>query len=123
MPPAADKPTLSAPRRFSFGLPRPLSLGLATAILIVVAVALHVGGPIYRQRVAIREIEALGHGAGVTVRWHGPEWMRRLLGDKWLESLGTAESAMLVHKQVTDASLATCIGCPISAFCTSKMSA
>src|SRR5262245_38163038 len=105
MPAAADKPTLSAPRRFSIGLPRPLSIGLATAILILVAVALHVGVPIYRQRTAIRKHEGLADGAWVGVRWHGPEWLRQLLGDEWLDPFFTVESAVLMHAQVTDASL------------------
>ena len=51
---------------------------MATAVLVVVAVGLHFGFPIYRQQVAIREIERVG--GSVETRDGGPEWLRDQVG-------------------------------------------
>jgi hypothetical protein len=48
------------PRRFSFPLPRPLWVGLATAVLVVCGAGLRIGVHAYRQKVATQEIERLG---------------------------------------------------------------
>jgi len=53
-------PTPSDPRRFSISLPRPLWIGVAAIVLLVVACGLHFGVPIYRQELAVCEIERLG---------------------------------------------------------------
>ena len=52
---SATDPTLPELRRFSIRLPRPLWIGLAAIVLVVVAVGLRVGVPIYRQQVALWE--------------------------------------------------------------------
>jgi hypothetical protein len=57
-------PTTLAPRRFSLRLPRLLWIGLLTAALVVVAVGLGIGMPVYRQHVAWVELERLGAGIG-----------------------------------------------------------
>ena len=41
-------------------LPRPLWIGLATILLVFAAAAVHIGVPIYRQWVAIKQVEGLG---------------------------------------------------------------
>src|SRR5579864_1082896 len=77
---SATAPLIPDPRRFSIRLPRPLWIGLATVVLVVVAVTLRIGVPIYREQAAIREIERVG---GKTERRPvGPEWLRRLVGDE-----------------------------------------
>ncbi|MFN0053430.1 MAG: hypothetical protein ACKV0T_14700 [Planctomycetales bacterium] len=67
----------AAPSRIStdsrFAVPRPLWCVLATVMLIVVALALQFGVPIYRQQAAIREIERLGGAVDVSdgdPAWH-----------------------------------------------------
>lgn len=57
---ATTDPTTPESRRFSIRLPRPLWIGLATVVLVVVTIGLQFGVPIYRRHVAIREIERLG---------------------------------------------------------------
>jgi hypothetical protein len=61
----------------SIRLPRPLSIGLVTVVLTVVAVGLRIGIPIYRQQVAVQEIERLG--GWVFTEPRGPEWLWSLL--------------------------------------------
>ena len=63
-------------RRFTVQLPRPLWIGLTTVVLFGAAVGLRFGVPIYRQHVAIREIELLGGAVSTTPG--GPEWQREL---------------------------------------------
>ena len=53
-----------------------------TVVLVVVAVGVLVGVPVYRQQVAIREIDRLG-GGGET-RSGGPQWLRDIVGDEWM---------------------------------------
>jgi len=61
------------PRRFSIRLPRPLWIAMATFAVVVVTVGLRLGVPIYRQQVAVREIELLGGTVRTLPR--GPEWL------------------------------------------------
>src|SRR5258708_823101 len=76
----SDADPIAPEPRFSIRLPRPLWIGLAAVVLVVVAVGLRTGVPIYRQQVALREIERLG-GRAYTEKG-GPDWLRRLIGDE-----------------------------------------
>jgi hypothetical protein len=89
-------------------LPRPLWFAVPTALLVVGAVALKVGLPIYRQRVAIRLIEE--HKGFVDARLRGPEWLRRLLGEKRLWSFCPVTQVFLGQTEVTDADLEVICG-------------
>jgi hypothetical protein len=123
---AADRVAPSS-HRFSVRIPRPLWLGVAAVVLIVVAAGLSFGLPIYRQHAAIREIGRLG-GSG-EVHYKGPQWLQRLLGyqrtqflgvitvvrlggtdfgdsDMWfLSGLGSVERVVLWDTRVTDSGL------------------
>lgn len=126
MPPADA--TVSEPRRLSILLPRPLWIFLATVVLVVAAVGLGVGVPVWRQQIAKREIQRL---RGLTeVRYDGPEWLRKSLGHedtrifdvvtgvglggtdcsdgdmRFLSGLGTVERLVLYNTHVTDTGLA-----------------
>ena len=70
---AATEPITPEPRRLSIRLPRPLWIGVATAVLVVTAVALQFGMPIYRRYVATREIERVG--GLVTTFGSSPAWL------------------------------------------------
>jgi hypothetical protein len=59
-----------------------MSIGLAMVVAVVLAVGLHFGVPIYRQKAAIKEIERLGGHVERIPR--GPAWFRRLVADSWL---------------------------------------
>jgi hypothetical protein len=62
-------------------LPRPLWIGMTAVVLIVGTVSLRVGVPIYRQQVAIREIERVG---GLVELCAGrPMWLRQRVGVKY----------------------------------------
>src|SRR5262245_62000012 len=81
---AANLPTsATATRRPSIQLPRPLWIGIATGVLIVVAFCLRIGSLIHRQRLAIAEIERLG--GEVTLSTNQPEWLRPFVADAHLE--------------------------------------
>ena len=57
---------------------------MAAVVLIVVAVGLRFGVPIYRQHVAIREIERCGGDVGGLLRIRretGPTWLREFVGE------------------------------------------
>jgi len=84
---SATETTPPEPRRFSIGLPRPLWVGVAGVVLVVVAIVL----PIYRQHVAIREIERLG--GTVQVRNTCPGWLRPRLADCLVWIFDTAYDA------------------------------
>jgi hypothetical protein len=99
--PAID-PVTPEPRRFSIRLPRPMWIGVAAGVLVVLVVALRVGIPIYRQQVAIREIERLG--GWVLTEERGPNWLRRWVGDK-ATTFGLATSAVFTETKITDADL------------------
>src|SRR5712672_2036371 len=82
---AATDPMTSEPRRLPTGLPRPLSIGIVTAVLIAAAVGLRFGLPSYRQLVFFRDVERLG--GHVETRMAGSQWVRDRLGHKLTEEL------------------------------------
>ena len=128
MTPTFPSPIVPESRRVSIRLPRPLWIGLAAAVLAVVALGLQFGLPIYRQEVAIRAIERLGGVAERQVR--GPQWLRDWIGEKQivvldrvtavglervaatddamvhLKSLYGLQTLMLNHSRISDAGLA-----------------
>jgi hypothetical protein len=75
-------PALPESHYVPFGPPRPLSIGLAAAIVLVVAIGLQTAVPMYQQHAAIRAIEKKGGSVDITVR--GPEWLRRHIGTTWM---------------------------------------
>lgn len=87
--------------RGSIRLPRPFSLFLATSVMIVLAVALRVGIPIYQQRLMTQAIE--GFGGRVVTGPAGPEW----LGD-WMRVhvFGVPHYVDLTDADVTDTEMA-----------------
>jgi internalin A len=98
----ATNPSKPEPRRISTRLPRPLWIGVAAAVLVVVAVGLQFGVPIYRQQAAILEVERFGGTIEMVPR--GPEWLRDHLSDermKWFDDV------VYVHLENTDATDAT----------------
>src|SRR5215471_21359642 len=124
--PASD-PATPEPRPSSIWLPRPLWIGLAALMLLIVAAGLGLGVPILRQQLALQEIQNLG---GLReVRYAGPRWLQQLLGHemssildvvtvvrlggtdtgdndiRFLSGLGTVEHVVLFHTRVTDAAL------------------
>jgi len=76
-------------RRFSVQFLRPLWIGLAATLLIVVALALFVVLPAHRRQVAIREVAAAG--GGISFQDDTPQFLRSLLGDKWIRSFDTVD--------------------------------
>src|SRR5579872_5121252 len=76
--PAAN--SVISERRFVIPLPRPLWIGVATVVLIAVAVAMKFGFSIYRRHLATEEIERLrGY---VETRPRGPKWLRAWAGEE-----------------------------------------
>jgi hypothetical protein len=82
---ASPNPMPSGKRRFTIRLPRPLRIAAAPVVLAVVAIGLHVGMPICRQRAAIREIERIGGRVSATLG--GPDWLWEYVGDEWMRLL------------------------------------
>ena len=105
---SATDPMTPEPCRFSIRLPRPLWISLSTFMLIVVATAIGIGAPIYRQRAAFREIARLD-GLVITES-RGPEWLRERLGDHWREVFDKVVGVEVVevgldYSDATDATL------------------
>jgi hypothetical protein len=99
-PTAAPNPTPPNSRRFPIRLQRPLSIGLATAALVVAAVGLHVGVPMYQEHVALCEIERL---RGQMIRRDsGPAWLRRWLHDEYRYLYDLPNSVSFQGTAVTD---------------------
>jgi hypothetical protein len=71
--PAANSITPDS-RRSWIRLPRPLWIGLTASLLVLAAVGLHIGVPIYRQHIAIQAVERLGGQVSSLPR--GPNWLR-----------------------------------------------
>jgi hypothetical protein len=67
---ATTDPTRAEHRRFSIRLPRPLWIGVATTLMIVVVAALRFGLPVYRQRAAKNALR--GQGAYIETEYRGP---------------------------------------------------
>jgi len=97
----ATVPNTPEPRRSSIRLPRPLWIGLATVALVVVAVGLGFGVPIYRQQVAIREIDRFG--GWVAREPGGPDWLRRWTGSENI--FDEVQGVYLVGTNLADADL------------------
>jgi len=94
-------------RRFSIGLPRPLWIGSAAAVLFSVGIALQIGLPIYRQEAAIRAIDRMYGIVGTEQR--GPDWLRSLVGDERMRIFDVVESieiAPTLDSENIDAELA-----------------
>src|SRR5262245_59311319 len=72
-------PVSSEPRRFSMRLPRPLWIGIAAIVVVVVAVGLQIGTPVYLRYAAIQEIERAG-GVVWTDPPRGPVWLWKWVG-------------------------------------------
>ncbi len=95
-------PTTSEPRRFSIRLPRPWGIGVVAVVLLVVGTGLRFGLPIYRQQVAISEIERVG---GV-VRTNQPGSFSGWTGDKRFSPFYECTQVYLGRSNCTDADLA-----------------
>jgi internalin A len=71
----ATDPMTAESRQFSIRLPRPLWIGAAMVVLIVISVGLRIAVPIYQQELAIREVERAG-GSVPAVVWTGPKFLK-----------------------------------------------
>jgi hypothetical protein len=72
-------------------------------MLIVGAVGLRVGMPIFRQHLAIREIERIGGHVDTDAR--GPTWLRGLVGMEGMKRFDIVTSVDLANTAATDATL------------------
>src|SRR5260370_28791516 len=97
--------------RFSISVPRPVRIFAAMVVLIVVAIALQFGLPVYRQQAAIREIERAG-GSVQTIH-RGPNWLRGQIGEERMKLLDEAVDVRLDDTEATDYTLSQ-VGVPTS---------
>ncbi len=102
----ATDPISPETRRFACRLPRPLWIGLAMVVLIVVAVGLRFGIPIYRHEGAIRVIERAGGHVDDYMEQTGPPWLRDWVGDRWMQAL-YGPTAVTGGEKFSDAEMAT----------------
>lgn len=96
-------PFTSETRRISIRLPRPLWIGLGTVVVVVAGVGLRIGVPIFRQQVAIQEIERLG--GKVEMHPGGPAWLRIWVGDPRMKLFDDVRKVHLNGTQANDATL------------------
>src|SRR5262245_18253911 len=90
---ASSNPSNYEPRRSSLQIWWRVRIGVAAVVAIVVAVLLRVGLPVYRQHVAIREVERVG--GNIETSPCGPEWLRSLLPENWLKLIDDVVSVDL----------------------------
>ena len=77
-----------------------LWIGLVVATLLVIAVGLAAVAPIYREQIAIREIQRL---RGSISRVHSsPEWARKLVGDERVEDFDEVDRVDFSFAQSID---------------------
>jgi hypothetical protein len=81
-------------------MPRPLTLALLTAVLVLEALGLHFGMPIYRQQRAIREIER--RGGVVYTSERGPDWLRQWLSVDVRNAFSQAYDVTIYEKDFDD---------------------
>jgi len=103
MPIEPRGPMRDETHRFGISLPRPLWIGLATLILVLVAIGLRIGVPIYQQQTAIHLIEQLG--GSYESRPGGPEWLRHWLGDERMKPFDQVVVVNLDNTEATDATM------------------
>jgi Leucine-rich repeat (LRR) protein len=90
--------------RASSRLPRPLWIGIAATVLLIIATGVHVGLPIYRQENAVRQIRRLG---GWERRSRvGPKWLRELAGEERVDRFAQVEELYLIDTEFGDADVA-----------------
>ena len=76
---------------------------MAAVALVVVAVGLRIGVPIYRKQAAIREITRLrGKVRQVAC---GPEWLRKRIGEERMKMVDEVDRVDFSSTQVTDAGI------------------
>jgi hypothetical protein len=97
-------PLPSEPLRFSMRLPGPLWIGLAAVVLIVMAIGLQFGLPIYRQQKAIQEIKRLRGEVEVTKRL--PVWLKTMFGEERMDRLEDVVAVHLSGTRIANAGLA-----------------
>lgn len=101
----AREPVTAGPGRFPVRLPHLLWFGRATAALIVVTVALRLAMPIYRQHLAVGEIERLGGWFNNLAHYPEDDTRMTVVGLEQLDRLISLQGLM-IYEQVTDAELA-----------------
>src|SRR5215471_17262286 len=87
--------------RVAIRILHPLWISVAALILIAVTLGLGFGLPIYRQQMAVDEIERLG--GSVEARLGGPEWLRKRWGDEQMQGFDEIAVVYLDHTAANDA--------------------
>ncbi|MGE5194152.1 MAG: leucine-rich repeat domain-containing protein, partial [Deltaproteobacteria bacterium] len=96
-------PSSPESRRFAITLPRPSWIAIATLVWIIVGVGLRTGLPVYRQHMAIREIERVG-GIVETERM-SQDWLRDWLGYDGMRRLEKVNRVRIFATPVPDGTL------------------
>ncbi len=89
--------------RLSINLPRPLWIGVATALLVVMAARLRLGVPLYRRHLAIRAIDRAG--GIIFTRRTAPEFLRRWLSVDQIMRFDEVERIVNLPPRTNDAAL------------------
>jgi hypothetical protein len=74
-----------------------------TAVLVVVAAGVQFILPVWRQQLAIREIQRLG--GRIVIQKGGPEWLRERVGNEHMKYFDKVVKADLTVKSVSDSTL------------------
>jgi hypothetical protein len=94
-----------APERQRFSIPRPGWVGFLAFVLVLVAVGLNIGAPIYRERVALQALRPLVLRGGLQFHQTGPRWLRQWAGERRMEVFDKVESITLQGPLVNDDTL------------------
>jgi hypothetical protein len=88
------------PRWFSIRLAQLVWILAATLLLGMVTAALRFGAPVYRQHLAVKEIE---HWQGyITAKKRGPAWLRSCLGPDQMKNLDEIQSVTIAAAEFDD---------------------
>lgn len=108
---------IAEPSRFSNRLPRPLWIGLAAALAIVASIGLRVGVPLYRQHVAIQQIQRIG--GSVVLRHAVPPGVQSVIGRLGMDPLVEIWEVDFAGTNITDADLPLLHGLQMESVCLS----
>ena len=98
------EPVLAESRVKRWRLPGPLTIFIVAVVLFVVGLVMRFAIPLYRHRVAVREVQRLTDS--VQIKSGGPVWLRKYVGHQWMTVFDDVDMVAFNVGPATEADLA-----------------